>query len=155
MQTQRPHLRTAAAICALGAVAAVAAVLYLTQRGAASASPSVARPSAASIAAIQDRYGVRFTMVGLTASGGMLDVRFIAVDADKVEQLGHHGTKMKLVAERSGHLLDSEQMTPHFGRIHVGSQYFALMRNDGNTLHQGDLVTIQVGKLSLQHMRVL
>ena len=77
---------------------------------------------------------MRFTMLGLTASGGMLDLRFVAVDADKVEQLGHHGTKIRLVVERTGHTLNSEQMTPHFGKIHVGSQYFALLRNDGNAL---------------------
>jgi hypothetical protein len=157
MENQRPHLRTAVAICALGAVAAVAALLLLSHRGSASAAPAAGagHPSPAAIAAIQERYGVRFTMLGLTASGGMLDLRFVAVDADKVEQLGHHGTKIRLVVEHTGHTLNSEQMTPHFGKIHVGSQYFALMRNDGNTLHQGDLVTIQVGKLALQHMRVL
>jgi hypothetical protein len=156
MHMQRPHLRTVAAICAFGAIAATAALPFvLTGHDSASATAASARPSTATIAAIQERYGVRFTMVGLTASGGMLDVRFIAVDAGKVEQLGHHGTRMKLVAERSGRTLDSEQMTPHFGKIHEGSQYFALMRNDGDTLHQGDLVTIKVGKLSLQHMRVL
>ena len=156
MHMQRPHLRTVAAICAFGAVAATAALLFVVSRhDSASATATSARPSVATIAAIQEQYGVRFTMVGLTASGGMLDVRFIAVDAGKVEQLGHHGTRMKLVAERSGRTLDSEQMTPHFGKIHEGSQYFALMRNDGDTLHQGDLVTIKVGKLSLQHMRVL
>jgi hypothetical protein len=155
MQKQRPHLRTVAAICAIGAVAATAAFLVLSHQSSATATTTTARPSAATIAAIQQKYGVRFTMVGLTASGGMLDVRFIAVDADKVEQLGHHGTKLLLVAEDSGKTLDSEQMTPHFGKVHVGSQYFALMRNDGNTLHQGDMVTIKVGKLALQHMRVL
>jgi hypothetical protein len=156
MKTHRPQLRTVAAICAFGVVAATAAlVLSFSRHDSASATSATARPSAAAIAAIQERYGVRFTMVGLTASGGMLDVRFIAVDADKVEQLGHHGTRMKLVAERSGKTLDSEQMTPHFGKVHVGSQYFALMRNDADALHQGDLVTIKVGKLALQHMRVL
>ena len=153
---QRPHLRTAVAICALGAVAAVAALLLLSHRGSASAAPAAgAGPSPAAIAAIQERYGVRFTMLGLTASGGMLDLRFIAVDADKVEQLGHHGTKIRLVVERTGHTLNSEQMTPHFGKVHVGSQYFALLRNDGNALQQGDLVTVVVGKLALQHLRVL
>ena len=157
MENQRPLLRTAVAICALGAVAAVAALLVLTHRGSASAAPAAeaARPSPASIAAIQQRYGVRFTMLGLTASGGMLDLRFVAVDAGKVEQLGHHGTKIRLVVEHTGHTLNSEQMTPHFGKIHVGSQYFALLRNDGNALQQGDLVTIVVGKLALQHMKVL
>jgi hypothetical protein len=157
MKTQRPRrLRTVAAICALGAVAATAAlVFFLTHGSPAGATPSSARPSAATIAAIQQQYGVRFTMVGLTAGGGMLDVRFVAVDGDKVEQLGHHGTRMKLIAERTGRTLDSEQMTPHFGKIHVGSQYFALMRNDDNTLHQGDLVTIRVGTLALEHLRVL
>ena len=157
MKTHRPQLRTVAAICAFGAVAATAALVFFFSRhdSASATAGAAARPSAAAIAAIQQQYGVRFTMVGLTASGGMLDVRFIAVDADKVEQLGHHGTRMKLVAERTGKTLDSEQMTPHFGKIHVGSQYFALMRNDADALHQGDLVTIRVGKLALQHMRVL
>jgi hypothetical protein len=154
MEIQRPHLRTAVAICAIGAVAAVAALL-LSHRGSASAAPAAGRPSPAAIAAIQQRYGVRFTMLGLTASGGMLDLRFVAVDADKVEQLGHHGTKIRLVVEHTGHTLNSEQMTPHFGKVHVGSQYFALLRNDGNALRQGDLVTVVVGKLALEHMRVL
>jgi hypothetical protein len=154
MEIQRPHLRTAVAICAIGAVAAVAALL-LSHRGSASAAPAAGRPSPAAIAAIQQRYGVRFTMLGLTASGGMLDLRFVAVDADKVEQLGHHGTKIRLVVEHTGHTLNSEQMTPHFGKVHVGSQYFALLRNDGNALRQGDLVTVVVGKLALKHMRVL
>jgi hypothetical protein len=156
MKAHRPRLRTVASICAFGAVAVAAAlVFFLSRHESASATAGAPRPSTAAIAAIQQKYGVRFTMVGLTASGGLLDVRFIAVDADKVEQLGHHGTRMKLVAERSGKTLDSEQMTPHFGKIHVGSQYFALMRNDSDALHQGDLVTIKVGKLALQHMRVL
>jgi hypothetical protein len=154
MEIQRPHLRTAVAICAIGAVAAVAALL-LSHRGSASAAPAAGRQSPAAIAAIQQRYGVRFTMLGLTASGGMLDLRFVAVDADKVEQLGHHGTKIRLVVEHTGHTLNSEQMTPHFGKVHVGSQYFALLRNDGNALRQGDLVTVVVGKLALKHMRVL
>jgi hypothetical protein len=156
MENQRPHLRTAVAICAIGAVAAVAALL-LSHRGSASAAPAAeaGRPSPAAIAAIQERYGVRFTMLGLTASGGMLDLRFVAVDPDKVEQLGHHGTKIRLVVEHTGHTLNSEQMTPHFGKIHAGSQYFALLRNDGNALRQGDLVTVVVGKLALQHLRVL
>jgi hypothetical protein len=153
MELQRPHLRTAAAICAIGAVAAVAA-FFVSHRGSASAAPAAGRPSPASIAAIQQRYGVRFTMLGLTASGGMLDLRFVAVDADKVEQLGHHGTKIRLVVEHTGRTLNSEQMTPHFGKIHVGSQYFALLRNDGNALQQGDLVTVVVGKLALEHLRV-
>jgi hypothetical protein len=155
MENQRPHLRTAVAICALGAVAAAAALLFLTHRGSASAAPAAGRPSPAAIAAIQERYGVRFTMLGLTASGGMLDLRFVAVDADKVEQLGHHGTKIRLVVEHTGRTLNSEQMTPHFGKIHAGSQYFALLRNDGNALRQGDLVTVMVGKLALPHLRVL
>ena len=155
MNIQRPHLRTAAAICALGAVVAAAATFLLLNRSAAEATASAARPSPAAIAAIQERYGVRFTMLGLTASGGMLDLRFVAVDADKVEQLGHHGTKIRLVVEHTGRTLNSEQMTPHFGKVHVGSQYFALLRNDGNALRQGDLVTVVVGKLALEHLRVL
>ena len=155
MQKQRPHLRTVAAICAIGAVAATAAFLFFSHRSSATATPTAAQPSPASVAAIQRQYGVRFTMIGLTAGGGMLDLRFIAVDEDKVEQLGHHGTKIRLVVEKTGRTLNSEQMTPHFGKVHVGSQYFALMRNDDNALRQDDLVTIVVGKLALQHMRVL
>jgi hypothetical protein len=155
MQKQRPHLRTVAAICAIGAVAATVAFLVFSHRSSATATPATARPSSASVAAIQQKYGVRFTMIGLTAGGGMLDLRFVAVDADKVEQLGHHGERIRLVIERTGRTLNSEQMTPHFGKVRVGSQYFALLRNDGNALHQDDLVTVVVGKLALQHMRVL
>src|SRR5258706_7726710 len=86
MEIQRPHLRTAVAICAIGAVAAAAALL-LSHRGSASAAPAAGRPSPAAIAAIQERYGVRFTMLGLTASGGILDLPFLAVHARKAGQL--------------------------------------------------------------------
>ena len=154
MEIQRPHFRTAVAICAIGAVAAAAA-LFLSHRGSASAAARGRAPEPGGDRCDSERYGVRFTMLGLTASGGMLDLRFVAVDAGKVEQLGHHGTKIRLVIEHTGRTLNSEQMTPHFGKIHAGSQYFALLRNDGNALHQGDLVTVVVGKLALQHMRVL
>ncbi|MDX6619559.1 MAG: hypothetical protein QOK36_1945, partial [Gaiellales bacterium] len=79
MKIQRPRLRTAAAICALGAIVAAAATFILLNRSAAEATSSVARPSPAAIAGIQVRYGVRFTMRGLTASGGMLEPRVVAV----------------------------------------------------------------------------
>ena len=103
---------------------------------------------------LRPRPGPRDPLLSLPSSSTTL-CRFFAVDAGKVEQLGHHGTKIRLVVEHTGHTLNSEQMTPHFGKIHVGSQYFALLRTDGNALRQGDLVTIVVGKLALQHMKVL
>src|SRR6185369_8562875 len=69
-------------------------------------------------AAIEARYGMRVVQVGLTADGGMLDLRFIAVDPAKVGQLtAHHSPRpsvgMRILVEDTGTVLSTEAMAPH------------------------------------------
>jgi hypothetical protein len=106
--------------------------------------------------AIEARFGIRVTQIGLTADGGMLDMRFVALDPALAEQLSH-GSKlpMRLVVEDGNRLLNSEAMAPHGGALHAGSTYFTLFRNDGGLLRHGSRVTLLIGDLKLQHLVVL
>jgi hypothetical protein len=152
--TQRPlvWLLTAVALIAIAAAAVV--LLRPDASSPAVVAPSMVVPAPAS-PAIEARYGIRVTQIGLTADGGLLDLRFVVIDAARAEQLSHGGVHMRLVVEDGNHLLDSEAMAPHGGALHVGSAYFSLFRNDGGLLGHGSRVTLLVGDLRLEHLVVL
>jgi hypothetical protein len=105
---------------------------------------------------IEGRFGIRVTQIGLTADGGMLDMRFVAVDPELADQLSHGGkVPLRLVVEDGNRLLDSEAMAPHGGAMRAGATYFTLFRNDGGLLHHGSKVTLLIGELRLEHLVVL
>jgi hypothetical protein len=145
-------------LAALSLAALALAATLLVSNGSSGPAPvaptGIVRPPAAP--AIEARYGIRVTQIGLTADGGMLDMRFVAIDPDIAEQLSH-GSKvhMQLVVEDGDRLLDSEAMAPHGGALHAGSTYFTLFRNDGGLLRHGSRVTLLIGKLRLEHLVVL
>ena len=144
------------AVAALGAVAVAATLLVANGSG----GPQPVAPTgivrAPASPAIEARYGIRVTQIGLTADGGMLDMRFVAIDPALADQLSH-GTavRMRLVVEDGNRLLDSEAMAPHGGAMHAGSTYFTLFRNDGGYIQHGSLVTLLIGTLKLEHLVVL
>jgi hypothetical protein len=142
------------------ALAGLALGLRLTAGGhSAPAAPPVPGHTPTS-PAIEARYGMRVVQVGLTADGGMLDLRFIAVDPAKVDQLtAHHSPRptvgMRLLVESTGTVLSTEAMAPHGDGLRAGAEYFTIFRNDGGTIHEGSRVTLIVGGLRLRHLVVL
>jgi hypothetical protein len=144
------------AVGALGVLALAAALLVSNG----SSGPQLVAPTsivpAPAAPAIEARFGIRITQIGLTADGGMLDMRFVAIDPDLAAQLSH-GSKvpLRLVVEDGNKLLDSEAMAPHGGALHAGSTYFTLFRNDGGLVRHGSRVTLLVGSLRLEHLTVL
>jgi hypothetical protein len=136
------------------AAAIIATVALRAAFGSGAATPPHLGPAPTSHA-IEARYGIRITQIGLTADGGMLDMRFVLLDPQKAHQLGHGGVKMSMLAEDGNTLMSTEAMAPHGSGFRVGSQYYVLFRNDGNVLHEGSRVTIIVGSLRLAHLTVL
>jgi hypothetical protein len=151
-----PVWMVAAAVLALGALALAATLLVSNGSGGSAPIPPTAIVKAPSAPAIESRFGIRITQIGLTADGGMLDMRFVAIDPALAMQL-EHGSKvrMRLVVEDGNKLLNSEAMAPHGGALHAGSTYFTLFRNDGGLLQRGSKVTLLIGDLRLQHLVVL
>jgi hypothetical protein len=138
-------------------VAAAVVTLAPSQAARPAAPPRVAKaPVAPHSAAIEARYGIRLLQLGLTADGGMLDLRYAVIDPDRSVQLTHgNPVRIKLQSERTGHVLDSEEMAPHGHNERAGATVFMLFRNDSNLFARGSYATIIVGQLRLSHVPVL
>jgi hypothetical protein len=105
--------------------------------------------------AIEEKFGVRFTFAALVARHGLLDLRYRVVDAGKAANFGHYTeTSPFVINETTGEKLDVTKMGLHNHRVEQGRQYYILYRNTGNTVSPGDLITIQIGDLTLEHIPV-
>lgn len=105
--------------------------------------------------AIEDRYGVRISMVGATADGGLVDFRFVVVDPDKALAMLQDESKLPvMVAEDSGTLVNSAALMIAKHALNPGATYFLLYRNTQGALKHGTPITVKFGDLKLEHVMV-
>jgi hypothetical protein len=109
--------------------------------------------------AVEARYGIHVVQVGLSADGGLLDLRFQILDANKAEGiLGHHSREKILIVDENNQIgLDTRTMTPGDSNLLPGTGYYVLFRNTNGTVKRGDYVDLLVGndQLPVRHVRVL
>ncbi|MFN8193824.1 MAG: hypothetical protein U0R80_06010 [Nocardioidaceae bacterium] len=100
------------------------------------------------------RYGIDVNLVAVTAAGGLIELRYQVVDPDKAAPLIHDPEAAPtLVVEESGETL--RMASPphrHGGELKLGGTYFFLMANAHNALSEGDLVTLVIGDVRLEHI---
>jgi hypothetical protein len=112
--------------------------------------PSTARLVSADV--LERDYGVRFDMVGVTASGGLLDVRFSVLDAEKAKHLFHDTTTSpELYVEQSGAVLRRRGMS-HGLTFLSGGRYFVLFSNAGGVVQSGTRVSVVIDDVRLEPM---
>jgi hypothetical protein len=136
----------------LVAVAAAWAIFHTTQPAPASGTTPAPMPRNP---AIESTYGIRFSHVAVTAGGGMLDVRFLVLDSEKAQPVGHSPkTFPVIVDQQTGRVISGLAMAmwPHNPKR--GYQYFLIYRNDGGTVASGDKVSIKVGSSWLRGITV-
>ncbi|WP_393174757.1 hypothetical protein [Nonomuraea marmarensis] len=105
---------------------------------------------------VEQQYGVRFTMVGVTADHGLLDVRFIVLDPDRAtDMLSDPARLPDVVVESKGKALPSPALTPMIHDPVAGRTYYVLYRNSGGVVRVGDTVTLAFDQASLRHVPVL
>lgn len=105
---------------------------------------------------IEARWGIRITQVGVTADGGLIDVRYIVLDADKaLGLLTEESNFPVLVDEGSGHLIRSAALMTAKHNVAAGNTSFMLYRNTRGWLAAGGRVTIRFDDLRLEHVPVL
>jgi hypothetical protein len=122
----------------------------------------VARPSgmtaaqrAAAQAAFVERTGVRPVHVALTGAGGLIDLRYQVVDAEKATAAHDPKRPPSLVDEASGKPINQTWMGhAHTSKFHAGSSYFELLINSRGRLERGSRVTLVMGDARLEHLRV-
>jgi hypothetical protein len=99
-------------------------------------------------------YGIRLTLVGVTAAGGLVDLRFKITDAKKARKLFDDPAVMPaIVAEPTGVIL----APPHGGHhSHVtptsGASYFVLIGNAGGVVQRGVPVSVVINSVRVEHI---
>ena len=115
-----------------------------------------ARTTMPTSAAIESAYGIRFTLVNVTAGGGMIQIHYQVLDSDKVEAI--HGTDLApVVIDSHGVKYADPGMVGH---SHVGKSQSAgatdyiLLANSRSGVRHGSVVTLEVGNLDLRNVPV-
>jgi hypothetical protein len=111
---------------------------------------------------IEARLGVRFTQVGITADGGMVDLRYLVLDPDKAMALmsmsmaeaDTNPTAPKMIIEQNGTEIANSEVMSMKQLPEANSVQFILYANPRGLLKPGMLVTIVVGDLRLTHVPV-
>jgi hypothetical protein len=125
------------------------------------AAPGEAQAMPASLE-IENRFGVRFTQVGLTADGGMVDLRYQVLDPDKAMALmsmsmaeaDTNPSAPRMIIEQDGTEIANSEVMSMKQLPEANSVQFILYANPRGLLKPGMQVTIVVGDLRLAHVPV-
>ncbi len=101
-----------------------------------------------------DRAGVRITLLGLVAQGGMIQFRYQVVDPDKASNL-LDDPKLRpiLVVEETGEtIVLSSRPHKHGSDVDLGGTYFFMMANAHNAVHDGTKLTVVIGDARIEHL---
>jgi hypothetical protein len=105
---------------------------------------------------LEQEYGVRLDVVGLLASGGLLELKFQVIDADKATALFGEVEDMPVLAvEGTSAVLQSSKGMKHWLTLLSGASYFFLYGNVGNAVHEGSQVAFVINGVRIPHLTVL
>jgi hypothetical protein len=104
---------------------------------------------------LAERSGVRITRVAVTGEGGLVDLRFEVLDADKAASLHDPATPPAVIDEASGLVLRNLLMEHSHSRpFQPGVTYYLIFENPGNWVHAGSSVTVLLGDAQVEHLVV-
>lgn len=110
-------------------------------------------PTSISAQTLEERFGVQIRLLGVTAAGGMIDLRYKVLDKEKAAFLvGEASEPPVLIAETSGITLALDTSThgmKHNTRLENNQIYFHFFPNTQNAVKPGSPVTIVFGSVRL------
>ncbi len=119
------------------------------------ANPAIANSSAITAEQFELQYGVRLDVLGLLASGGLLELKFQVLDADKAAALFGPAEEMPVLAvEGTTRVLNSARGMKHNFEILEGATYFFLYTNVANAVHEGSKVAFVLNGVRIPHLVV-
>jgi hypothetical protein len=148
------------AVVVLGLAAMVLGILAVRRAGpfaeSAAASASGGVPESA---AVESQYGVRLVGVDITASGGMIQLRYQVLDLDKSAALHPSADEapVVVVVDADGHEYADPGIAGHThvaGVAAAGGYDRILLANARGGVHAGDRVTVRFGDLELSGVPV-
>ena len=100
---------------------------------------------------LENEFGIRIRLVGITASGGLVDFRYRVVDLDKaLPLLGSHENMPGLVDEASGVALIAPEGMMHHNVLEADRTYFMHYPNAGNKIKPGSEVAVVMGDIRVE-----
>lgn len=103
---------------------------------------------------LEQEYGIRVTLVAVTAAGGLVDVRYKIVDPEKAAKLvdEEEGGIMPMVYVGDGDVMLMADMHMREQRLVAGRVYYSLIPNTQNVVKRGTVVTVVFGDVALEPM---
>ncbi len=102
-----------------------------------------------------DKVGARVVRVTASGFNGLIDVRYQIADADKAAAIHDAKYPPALVDEHTGQVIGRLLMGhSHQGAFKAGVTYFTVFENPGGLVRRGDPVSVVLGPVRLQHVRV-
>lgn len=96
-----------------------------------------------SAAELEERHGLKVTLIGVTGAGGLVDVRFKVLDPEKARPLlGDHHNLPKLVAVKSGKTLTASHQAARTLNLRKDGVSFILYPNVRGAVRRGTRVAI-------------
>ncbi len=101
-----------------------------------------------SAADLEQAYGIKVSLIGVIAAGGLVNVRFTVVDKEKATHLLHDSAALpSLYIETRGAVLRSTQAKAHKMTVVDGASYFILYPNSGGVIQAGTPVSIVIDEV--------
>jgi hypothetical protein len=143
-----------AAIVAVAVAALIVGAVLWMGRG--NVNPAIAGSTAVTSAELEQEYGVRLGIVGLIASGGLVELKFQVIDADKATALfGESEDAPVLAVEGTSTVLRSAEGMKHSLTLLDGASYFFLYTNVRNVLSEDSTVAMVFDGVRVPHLPVL
>lgn len=101
---------------------------------------------------LEQEYGIRLTLVAVTAAGGLVDVRYRIIDPVKAAQLvdEEDGGIMPMVYVGNGDVMLMPDSHMRDQKLIANRMYFNLIPNTQNAVKRGSVVTIVFGDVALE-----
>ena len=103
---------------------------------------------------MEEKFGIKFTILAMTSGNGLVDMRYTVLDPTKAETV-HGGEDAsvvpRIIDKATGKTVRISGVMPHMRGVALvkGRTYSMLYGNSGNTLRAGSIVTIVVGDLKI------
>lgn len=98
---------------------------------------------------LEDRWGIQIRQVGVTADGGLVDLRYLVTDADKAARMFGDLQTTPMIRTANGSTIQLRTLIKHHHTLEVGRTYYMLYRNTGNAIAPGSLITVLVGDVQV------
>jgi hypothetical protein len=133
-------------------VALLVAALAWRHADGAAARPPYRVPQSADI---ESALGVRFTQAEVVADGGLVEIRYVVLDAQKASRFQSDTKHPPLLrSERRNGVAWRAALMRQGHELRPGQDYFLLYLNNHNAIRPGETIEIDAGTRKLQHIPV-